>query len=321
MVNENTIDSSQNKWFIHFDPKSGKIFKISGQDTPPINGRISIVTDNKICAEITTGKISKRDLAVYRDLDNETWFVDTRGSTLTLTGKDHWVRLQEKSRGDSEIHVDIYTETKQLEVSVNLKKIKKNFRLREINEIAKNKDNILDLYITRQGDPDFMIKTLKVDALELFIKGRQIFDLDIDQYASLRDISIYTRQVFSEYSMHYRKVKFDTDFNNNLSKTLQTADLDCIGDVIINIGKDKSKIKITSSITNYEKYVTDQKKFLHFIVCSSNIDTIVGGFEVPYDRIIGKKLPYHVKTTFKWPPNPIVVYKNKYIKIGIDEKE
>ena len=321
MVSENTIDLSQSKWFVHFDPNSGKIFKISGKDSQPIKGRNSLVTNNKICSEITNGKISKRDLAVYKDLDNETWFIDTKGSTLTLTGRDHWVRLSQKSRGESEIHVDIYTETNQLEVSVNLKKIKENFRLREINEIAKNQDNILYLYITKQGDPDFMIKTLKIDALELFTNGNQIFDLDIDQYANVKNISIYTRQVFSEYSMNYKKLKFETDFNNKLNRTLQIADLDAQGDIIINPDPDNLRIKITSSITNYEKYITDQKKFLHFLVCSSSIDNIVGGFEVPYGRVIGKKLPYYVKTTFEWPPNPIVVYKNKYIKIGIDEKE
>ena len=84
----------------------------------------------------------------------------------------------------------------------------------------------------------------------------------------------------------------------------------------ININVVDNVMHIKSKITESEVYYFEGRNKLRIVVCDSNVDNLVGAFEVSVDQLLHDTSKLDIN--FKWPEDPILLYKNNYLAVSTD---
>ena len=93
------------------------------------------------------------------------------------------------------MYAKIFYEDAKILVEANKKNIRGLKNLSDITEIATSENKLLDIYVTRKNDPDYLISSIEVDPLTLFRTGKQVLDLPvaINQKVDWNNISLYAK--------------------------------------------------------------------------------------------------------------------------------
>ena len=98
------------------------------------------------------------------------------------------------------------------------------------------------------------------------------------------------------------------------SKILQQSNVADKNNININVVDNVMHIK--SKITESEVYYFEGRNKLRIVVCDSNVDNLVGAFEVSVDQLLHDTSKLDIN--FKWPEDPILLYKNNYLAVSTD---
>ena len=206
------------------------------------------------------------------DLVNEVWDIDFRSTTLIIEAKHNKLVPFEFDADPTatEIYAKIFYEDAKIIVEANKQNIRGLKNLSDITEIATSENKLLDIYVTKKNDPDYLISSIEVDPLTLFKTGKQVLDLPvaINESADWNNISLYAKTVFKKYGWQ------STVYNVNpkllgTHKVLQQQVQDK-SNININVVNDVAYIK--SDIKDTNLYYFDGRKHLKFVVCDNNID-------------------------------------------------
>ena len=173
-------------------------------------------------------------------------------------------------------------------VEANKKNIRGLKNLSDITEIATLENKLLDIYVTRKNDPDYLISSIEVDPLTLFRTGKQVLDLPVAINHPQTGIILACML----------KLYLITTVDAINSLTRPTQDFLGTKKILQQQVQDKSNININvvnniayihSDIKDPELYYFDGRKHLKFVVCDAEIDNSVGAFQC-------RGLTYYKKT-------------------------
>ena len=253
------------------------------------------------------------------DIMNSKWDIGVRSTKLIIESTDNKLIPFVKNAfpGNTEIFARIYYDSKKIEVESNRSNIASIKNLSDITEIANFDTKLLDIYITKKHDPDYLIYTINLDPLTLFREGKQVitFTDAIDSKADWQDISLYAKSVFNNYGWSL--------VSDNSAPAIQTNKLLQYSNVednnSINISVVDNIMNITSKLTTAETYYFSGRKTLKIIVCDGHIDNLAGAFEIPVNQLLQETSELEIN--FNWPENPLLLYKNNYLKISTHNGE
>jgi len=305
-------------YFIVFVNDTGKILSIK---TSPLldypDGTTQIETKNPICRKIAKGTASLKKYGMVWDIINEKWDIDIRSTTLVIESNHNKLIpfVKDTDPTDTEIFVRVYYDSRKIEVEANRKNIASIKNLSDITEISTTEVNILDIFVTRKNDPDYLINIIKIDPATLFKTGRQTIRLkdSLSQRLEWSDISLYAKSVFNNYG--WSLVSDNSAPAIQTNKILQYANVENKNNININVVN--NVMNISSKLTAAELYYFSGKDKLKLIVCDEHIDKLVGAFELSVDQLLQETSELDIN--FSWPNNPLLLYKNNYLKISTGE--
>ena len=311
-------------YYIAFN-EDGRILQITNSPKKLISEKklIQVESTNPICGKIIQGKASLKKYGMIWDVIDDRWDIDKRSTTLVIETRHNKLlpfALNVSSR-DTEIYIKAFSNSNKIVITSNNEKIKTSKNLADIKSISTDQNDILDVYITKRNDPDYLLSTINIDPLTLFKKGVQVIDLksNIQTQLDWNKISLYTKPVFNDYGWTVLKTfkPFLMDRNaREITKTLQSSTVEDDADININVVD--NTMHIQSSIVSEQLYYFDGQSNLKVIVCDKEVDNLVGAFEVSVDQLLNKLTKTDL--TFKWPNDPLLLYKNNYIRVSTGEK-
>jgi hypothetical protein len=309
----------ERSYFIVFDTDGG-IRKINSTPVDNIDEElIQVETKNPICKKLIQGKASLKKYGMIWDIVKEKWDIDVRSTTLVIESKHNKLLpfIQNLDPTTTELFVNIFYNTNEVLVEINRDIIKSLKNLSDITEISTNETKLLDIYITKKGDPDYLINTIEIDPLPLFARGKQVIDLNssITDKLDWQDISLYAKPVFENYgwSLQGTEKSRSTGRDKVLQQSTSKAE-----EKDININVVDNVLYLSSRLTKAQLYYFDGQTKLRIVVCDRNIDNLVGAFEVPVENLLNNTSVTDIK--FKWPREPLLLYKNNYVTIATGEK-
>ena len=306
-------------WWVRFDRYNGKILTLTQRKISEYTPETEMVAevDNPICRDILRGKVKKTNYAVLWDFKKECWNLDVKSTTLVITPRDNKLKpiRDDVSPENCDLYVRLFKKDNSLLVSVNLKNIAETMNLADIGFISTTANNLLDLYLTRKNDPDYLVQIVPVNAEQLISDTKMLIKLpeDITRVIDWENMSVYTKPVFKTYGIEYSSgyTKQDIGESNTI---LKKAEFDSkISD--INIYVVNNEIYFDSSLRENQMYYFDGRTKFNIVVCDQEIDRYVGCLELNTARLCSDK-KYVIPKPENWPERPLLIYKNKYLKMS-----
>jgi len=320
MVTKTLTSKQQNdnlrSYFVVFDTHSGKIHKINNSYVKTVDdAHTQIETVNSVCNDIIKGKKSLKKYGMVWDIINEKWDIGKRSTTLIIESTHNKLIPFDKNIDPStaEIFVKVFYDANKIVVEANRENITSIKNLSDITEISTTETNLLDIYVTRKNDPDYLINTINVDPLTLFKRGRQnIFLKDsLSTHVDWENISLYAKSVFNTYGWSVQSINTRAALTGT-HKVVQQSNVEDSFNININVVD--NVMNIESKLTLAENYFFGGRNKMRFVVCNNHIDNLVGAFEVSTEQLLQDTSTVNIN--FKWPDNPILLYKNNYLAVS-----
>ena len=317
-MDSETITDYKPKYFVKFNSQSGKVLQVARRDITDTGNEVELVieSDNPVVGEVISGKRSKRSLGALYDVEHNQWNIGEKSNRLVLRELSKRIlEIENKPNPGVDIGVKVYKEDKSLEINANYSNIKRNMNLSDISEISKSSDvDLLNLYFTKKGDPDYLIDSIQVDPTILLRNKKLKYRLpdDITKHADLENISIFTRPIFHEYGFQVLDKIVKSDEYLEKKQVLQIAGNE--GDCHVIIVKHGSNIKIQSFVSDSSDTINVQDG-VRFIVCSNHIDMPVGTFVLDAEDLY-TQYQTMFELDFIWPQNPVIVYRSKGLVVN-----
>lgn len=191
------------KYYVYYDEWTGEIINITNKYKASKNPHL--LTEDNTAAGLLMGHLNPKKFIV-----NETpsgIFLMLKQQQLRLKQEeDQLSKISEVSLSvDREINIIKYTNSWKLEVNISNDAVYKMTGRRNNRQFSK-KENVnnstIYFYITEKNNPLRLIKTIKIDPIDLLNKGYKLFDLsDLQNVIGLNNIDILTRRVFKSYGL------------------------------------------------------------------------------------------------------------------------
>ena len=307
---------NKRQYFIAFDPMSGKINKISTAPHDLKPGMTEAPCWNPICKRVIKGTASLKNYGMIWDVINNKWEFSERSTTLELVSRHNKLVPFEETTDPtaSDIFVKIFYEDKKVLVEANRTNITSSKNLSDITEISTNENKLLDIYITKKNDPDYLIDSISVNPLELFQTGKQVTDLneEITSQVDWSEISLYTKPVFKKYQWALEATLVKNQDFLGTRKILQSSN--SVDNADININIVDNTLDIRSKLKEEHIYYFEGKNKLQIVVCDRHIDNLIGAIELPVGSLLQTKS--YLNINFDWPNDPLLIFKNNYVTIS-----
>jgi hypothetical protein len=275
-------------------------------------------TENPICKKLVKGEASLKKYGIIWDIVNGKWDIDIRSTTLIIESKHNKLTpfIKNLDPTTSEIFVNVFYDDRRIVVEANRSNISSIKNLSDITEISTTEVNLLDIFVTKKNDPDYLINVININPMKLFQTGSQTVHLrdSLNEHVDWENISLYAKSVFNNYGWSLQsRNSIKSTFTN---KILQQSNVEDKNNININVVDNVMHIK--SKITESEVYYFEGRNKLRIVVCDSNVDNLVGAFEVSVDQLLHDTSKLDIN--FKWPREPLLLYKNNYVTIATGEK-
>jgi len=218
---------SKSKYYVYYNDWTGEILSVGNYlrtDTPAK----CILTEDLAAGNIVSGIASDQDYIVGFDSDNKQKLIRKSDILRLRKQEEALFLLPEQSLNSWDIRVRLYKKNAQLVIEINSDMVSKLVAYEHQRIILTNRAYI-NFYLIRRNDPDYLIKTISVDAEDLINYGKISFDInDIITSANMDDISILTRRYFKNYYFELFNDQFvNTDVkipSNSIHQLWQNAD-------------------------------------------------------------------------------------------------
>ena len=317
MATETLIEQQQNvkrSYFIVFD-ESGKIRKIHSTPITKLNDKTltQIESTNPVCKKLIKGEVGLKKYGIIWDILNEKWDIDLRRTKLVLESKHNKLLPFDSTitRRYADIFVSIFYIDNVAVIYANKERIKSIKNLSDITEISTHETELLDIYITRKNDPDYLITVLKLNPLTLFRTGLQKIELGVTEHIDWQNISMYTKPVFNEYGWNLLDSMVEVpETTNTVLQKSNNKDKNNINIKVVD-----NTLYLNSKLTKAQEYYFDGQTVLRVVVCDHTPDNLVGAFEVPVEFLLDNEVST-ITINFKWPKQPLLLYKNNYLTVS-----
>lgn len=320
MSTEPIDKSSKNKkYWVSFSKRTGAISSV-GKQEPTVNDRsIQVVQlDDPVLKQFARGKKNTREYIIAWNVLSDSWGVSKKKDELELQPLRNRLEQIEKSEDPTlhDIYISLYKRDMKAVISVNTSNIIKNYNLSKINNIVHNEFSLMNLFVCRKDDPDFLLGVLEIDAMFLMQHKKLVFDLPHDLLSAedFENVSFFTIPVFDSYGLQYLEDFVNTPDLSGDKKIVNHSSTN--QDAKINIYKvNENTIKLDSKLKTSEFNLFDGRKELVLVVCDTEVDNLLGGVYISVNDLLSKT-SLDVELKFKIPENPIFLYKNNNISVS-----
>ena len=210
------------KWCVYYDDENGDVVTVTNRAKDQIKSPY-IVTDSDDARKILMGHVDPKKFAVV-DVNHELKLVE-KSAVLRIKEAERRlsvVPLNNKTKAD--INIILYINSWKMEVNFNQDTLYRMTGKRFFRNISLNpeQDGIYDpitLFLIKDNDPNFLVKTIEIDPGELIEEGYLIFDMaPLRRICGLGEMSVMTKKIFSSYRLQ-RKANFTgIDYRTRYSK-------------------------------------------------------------------------------------------------------
>ena len=306
MISETTIQSQQNSYWVVFNEHTGLVKRVSGTKPSNVNpGDNAVLSDNQDIEKLLTGKLKSKNFYVDKCLITDDWIVIKKTNKLNLSPTSKKLENIKigKQQEECDVNIEINKNTHMFTVSLNKQKIIKDNKLTFINEVSKNEHSILNFFICKKNDKDFLLASIQINMDNLIkenISTKLPNDIDVD------NINIFTLPVFEKYQVEIQS-------EHNTSNDQETGQ--------INIYKvNDNTLELYNNLSNKQKRKLSRKKYLKVIICDKEIDNLIGGTVLHVDDIL-QNSKCNITLDFKLPTTPFFVSKNVSMKYNGEQHE
>lgn len=204
-------DKPPPKWCVYYEEDTGDVVTVTNREKDFIKHN-HIVTDSDDARRILMGIVDPKKYAVV-DVNQELKLVE---KSAVLRIKEAEQRLSMIPSGvtqKADVNVVFYINHWKMEVNFNQDTLyrmtgKRYFRNVSLNPEQDGEYDHITLYLIKDNDPNFLVKTIEIDPAELIEEGYIIFDMTpLRRICGLGEISIMTKKIFSSYRLQ-RKANF-----------------------------------------------------------------------------------------------------------------
>lgn len=311
--------TSDRRWWIKFDKSAGRIISISAKRLLALSENEEVVnTKNTICKEIIHGRKNINNYSMHWDESINSWDIDVKSNVLEIKTKTNkLVPIRNSATPiNSDVYIRLYKSEKIIDVKLNLSNIRRTLNLGEIAFIKSADQNLLDIFITKKNDPDYLISTIKIDPDEIFKDGRVTLSLAGSSFTDIIDwenISLYTKPVFDVYGL---EIQDNLIVSSELldKKTLYQVSTTGNNAAHINMYVVNDMLKISSTIEEHMLYCFEGKSKIVFHVSDSEVDNYVTTLTLDTKKLINNTI--EVELPKQWPDQPLFTYRNKYVSVN-----
>jgi len=297
---------NKRSWFIKFLEANGKILQISARKTSELkDGELVVKSYNKLCRQILQGKANKNLYAVLWDYSSKEWKLDKKANTLIIENKNNkLVPVQNVNTGKVvDCSIKISKANGQVQVNVNLKSIAHNMNLGSIKYLVSNDDKMLDIFITKKNDPDYLITAIPVDTTQLIKTSVVTMQLPQD--------------IFNTFTLEISNAAFNDKLVIGHLKNIQLADTNSQLDCDINIRTEDRHLVVTSSLNPQQLYYFQGSESFPIIVCDTEIDRYLTTINIDVNKLCNTERITLQKPRL-WPNSPLITYKNPNLRINLE---
>lgn len=312
-----TLSASKRKWYVRFNPDTGRILSIGPRPIAKINDDEEVTSiENPICKEIIAGKKNVSKFAMHWDVVHDEWDIDVKSSTLNLETRGEKLNqfTEGVHPGGSDFFIQIMRKENKMKVQVNFLTIRNALNLGQINQIKNDNPNILDLYVCKKNNPDYLIGVIPIDALLLFNMQTMYIDISskiTDHINSWDDISIFTQPVFNTYGLEFTDVSVKQEVIDH-SRLHQKSDVS--EDSHINMYTLNDKLIIDSKIDQAMLYYFNGMKQIKLHVSDTHIDNYITTLTINVTRLLKDKIEIQLPTY--WPTKPLITFNNTQLTVN-----
>lgn len=204
-------DKPAPKWCVYYDDENGDVVTVTNREKDQIKNPF-IETDSDDARQILMGYVDPKKFAVV-DVNHELKLVE-KSAVLRIKEAERRlsvVPLNQKTKAD--INIILYINSWKMEVNFNQDTLYRMTGKRFFRNISLNpeQDGVYDpitLFLIKDNDPNFLVKTIEIDPGELIEEGYMIFDMaPLRRICGLGEMSVMTKKIFQSYRLQ-RKANF-----------------------------------------------------------------------------------------------------------------
>ena len=318
MITTESHTKNSTPLWVKFKKDNGAITRISPKEIRANSSNFGVtLTESIIAKQILQGKVSSKTVKVIKVLNENAYELVEQTSTLELKNLSFKLhKIKNSNPYKSDLNVNIFTDTGNVELTINIDNIKTSMNVVDINELIVTENTYLNLYVTKKDNPDHLVTSIEVDPVLLFKNKKLKIATDLSQSVDWNNISIYTTPIFYNYSVTYSTSDAVSEISH-YNKYLHEAD-QSNEQAHINIQKSNrnNELIINSSLINDSNvFLFDGKKSLVLVVCDTVIDNLLGGFVLKTRDLVEKNV-VRVLVDFDLPKNPVIIYRCDNLKIN-----
>lgn len=202
------------KYYVYYDEWSGEIINVTNRYKKSEHPHL--LTEDNTAAQILLGHINPKKLMV-NETPSGIYLMEKTQALRIKAEEDQLSKIQEISLTyDREINVIKYINSWKIEINISSDAIYKMTGSRNNRKFSK-KENVnnstLMFYIIAKDNPLHLVKTIKIDPIDLINKGYKLYDVsDLQNVIGLNDIDVLTRRVFKSYGLKTKESYVSIDY-------------------------------------------------------------------------------------------------------------
>lgn len=313
MTLETTETQSQNKsYWVSFRPLDGKILKISKRKPADSSKALSFLSSSEILESLVRSKVNINDYMVHTNMFTNEYVVDKKKDELELQPISNKLEriTSDKDIEQCEIYIFVYKKDNKAVINVNKEKLRKSANLAKINGIVLNEYNLMNVFICKENNPDYLLDTLEVDAYSLIKNGKVV--VSIPESVVFNDVSFFTIPLFENYTIHYYDKDFSTSSENHKKRYIHSNFVHKLSNINI-YTVNENELCLTTNDTSLD--VFNHNENFKMLVCDNEYDKFIGGIDISVNELISKKKLF-VSLPFSITDNPLFLHKNSRVSIS-----
>ena len=268
-------DKPAPKWCVYYDTETGDIVTVTNREKDFIEHPF-IETNSDDARRILMGHVDPKKFAVV-DVNQELKLVE-KSAVLRIKEAERRlsvIPLNEKTKAD--VNIIMYINNWKMEVNFNQDTLyrmtgKRFFRNISLNPEKDGSYDPITLFLIKDNDPNFLVRTIEIDPAELIEEGYLIFDMaPLRRVCALGDVSILTKKIFQSYRLqrkaNFTGIDYRTRFSKRRSFTQPSPIMEDIsanftvswGDGVTRFRSNFQNPQEQKIYTNIAIYVTDKK--------------------------------------------------------------
>lgn len=297
-------------FYVYYDNK-GTIKQISKKlEQSPLR---YVTTTDTTAGECIAGRVNQNHYCVSINGDGEVEFMHKKSAGSLLPPEEllYQIPIQTDAGQKHDIEVQLYPNHNIITIDISSNTKRKLLWGIDVEDLNNPQGSLLNLYITRKNNPDYLIMQLEIDPIELVNDERIVIELNSSllRYVDFNDISIFTRRLFETYS--YKLIEEFVDYDPKDTRRIKQSIAGA--DNHIQISRDTAGYMHVIGVEDLPQLTPEKNLQFYVVDATINRDIesrYIGTVYVPVvDVVTGKTLD------FKLPENYQVLHKYN-LKVG-----